>query len=436
MVERINFMLLKVKKSDVSGNVTIPGSKSHTIRSLFIAALSDGDSVIRSPLISGDALSAVNILRALGASIEVTGDAFNVKGFGGTPIVPEDIVNVGNSGTSLRFASVTAALTEGFTVFTGDYQIRRRPMGPLIEAINKLGGQAFSTRGTGTAPVIVGGRIKGGIADLDSVTSQYLSALLVNAPLFEKDTQINILRLNEVPYAEMTLWWLDKQNIAYQNDDFRTIKINGGQKYKAFQTTIPGDFSSATFFAVQAAVSGNRITMKNLDMTDPQGDKRVLAILESMGAGVEYHKDAVSVEGRYLRGIEIDMNSIPDALPAIAVAGCFASGETRLLNVPQARLKETDRISVMCTELRKMGADIEELPDGLIIRESKLKGCVVNGHDDHRVVMALAVAGLNTEGDTVIETAEAMKVTFPKFADYMCTCGADMELIDQEEKIQ
>jgi 3-phosphoshikimate 1-carboxyvinyltransferase len=172
--------------------------------------------------------------------------------------------------------------------------------------------------------------------------------------------------------------------------------------------------------------------MKNLDMTDPQGDKKVLGILETMGARVIYDKEVVSVEGKALSGCEIDMNSIPDALPAMAVAGCFASGETRLLNVPQARLKETDRISVMCRELRKMGANIEELPDGLIIRESRLTGCPVSGHDDHRVVMALAVAGLNSEGGTIIDTAEAMNVTFPEFAGFMESCGANIELVEQE----
>lgn len=429
-------MLLKVERSDVSGIVTIPGSKSHTIRSLFIAALSDGISTIKNPLMSEDAMSAVGILRALGASIEVSGDIFKIRGFGKAPSIPEDIINVGNSGTSLRFASVTAALAEGSgsTVFTGDYQIRRRPMGPLLKAINDLGGKAFSTRGTGTAPIVVTGRITGGSTELDSVTSQYLSALLINSPLFEKDTEIDILRLNEVPYAEMTLWWLDKQGTVYSNDSFRHIRISGGQTYKAFDAVIPGDFSSAAFFAVQAAISGKKITMKNLDMTDPQGDKKVLGILEDMGALVTYGKDVVTVEGKTLAGREIDMNSIPDALPVMAVAGCFASGETRLLNVPQARLKETDRINVMCKELKKMGADIRELPDGLIIRESRLKGCAVNGHDDHRIVMSLAVAGLNTDGATVIDTAEAMGVTFPEFVDFMRGCGANMELIGQEAR--
>ena len=165
-------------------------------------------------------------------------------------------------------------------------------------------------------------------------------------------------------------------------------------------------------------------------MSDTQGDKLVLSILESMGAKISIKDNTISVKGNGLKGREIDMNSIPDALPAMAVAGCFAEGETRLLNVPQARLKETDRISVMYEELRKMGADIEELPDGLVIRQSKLKGCPVEGHDDHRIVMALAVAGLNIEGETKISTAEAMSVTFPEFVDLTQSCGGNIKLVE------
>ena len=383
-------------------------------------------------MISDDALSAFETCKAFGARIEKTDGKFIVEGFGGRPAIPEDIINVGNSGTTLRLAVATAGLIDGCTVFTGDSQIRKRPLAPLIEAINRLGAEAYSTRGNGMAPVVVRGRLKGGVTELDSVTSQYLSSLLINCPLVENDTEIILTRLNEIPYVDITLWWLDKQGIIYERTGYKSFKIKGGQHYKPFSLTIPGDFSSATFFAVQAAVSGGEFLLKNLDMTDPQGDKAIFAILEKMGARVEHKADGILIIGNKLTGIDIDMNAIPDALPAMAVAGCFAEGETRLLNVPQARLKETDRISVMCSELKKLGADIEELPDGLIIRKSKLKGCRVNGHYDHRVVMSLAVAGLNTEGITEIDTAEAINVTFPEFTGLMKSCGANMELMDQE----
>lgn len=422
-------MLLKVRKSETCGCIRIPGSKSHTIRALFFSSLADGQSVIGNPLISNDALSAVEVCRSLGAQIDNQGDRFIVNGFNGIPKTPENIIDVGNSGTTLRFGVMAAGLNDGCSVFTGDYQIRRRPLGPLIDAMNNLGADVFSTRGNGMAPVVVRGRLKGGRTGLDAVTSQYLSSILIHAPLLENDSEIEIIRLNEAPYVEMTLWWLDRLGIRYENNCFKSFHIKGGQSYKSFNAAIPGDFSSATFFMVLAAISGGEFLLQNLDMSDPQGDKRVLSYLESMGARIQVRNDGIMIKGEKLKGIEIDMNSTPDALPAMAAAGCFAEGETRLVNVPQARLKETDRIRVMCGELARMGADITELPDGLVIRNSRLKGCSVCGHDDHRVVMALAIAGLNIDGETVIDTAEAMNVTFPEFPVLIRSCGGNIELI-------
>jgi 3-phosphoshikimate 1-carboxyvinyltransferase len=424
-------MLLKVSRSKTSGRVKIPGSKSHTIRALFIASLAEGRSEIINPLISDDAVSAVKTCKAMGADVKIEKDRYIVDGFNGIPKVPDNVIDVGNSGTTLRFATAASALGDGYSVFTGDEQIRRRPIGPLLEALNNLGAQAFSTRGDGRAPLVVKGRMTGGRTPLDSVTSQYLSALLISTPLLEKDTEIDIIRLNEVPYVDITLWWLDKQNIRYENSSYKTFYIPGGQKYKPFKEVIPGDFSSATFFMVLAAISGGEFILENLDISDPQGDRQVLDILKSMGAEVRIDGKNITISGRELIGREIDMNSIPDALPAMAVAGCFAEGETRLINVPQARLKETDRIRVMYEELSKLGADVEELPDGLIIRQSKLKGCPLNGHGDHRIVMALAVAGLNIDGDTVIDTAESISVTFPEFVDLVKACGGNAELVEQ-----
>lgn len=421
-------MMLRVSHSEVSGKIAIPGSKSHTIRSMFFAGLAKGKSIVKDPLISSDSISAVNLCKSFGAVYDLEGSTYTVEGLDGRPRVPENIIDVGNSGTSLRIGLMTAALVQGCSVFTGDYQIRRRQIGPLVQAINNLGGEAFTTRGNDSAPVVIKGRAKGGFTKLDAVTSQYLSSILINAPLMENDTHVELTRLNEIPYVEITLWWLDKFGIKYTNNAMKEFYIPGRQKYGAFECTIPGDFSSATFFMVQAAISGQEMVLTNLDMTDPQGDKLALSVLEDMGAKVSYDENSVTIKGNKLKGRTIDMNSIPDALPAMAVAACFAEGETRLVNVPQARLKETDRISVMCGELTKMGADIEELPDGLVIRESRLKGCRVNGHDDHRVVMALAIAGLNCRGDTVIDTAEAMNVTFPGFVDCIRSCGGHIAL--------
>ena len=416
----------------MGGTVAIPGSKSHTIRALFFASLAEGESIIRAPLISSDAIAALDTCRAFGAEISEGPGLFRVKGFGGNPSLPADIVDVGNSGTTMNFAIGTAALVDGATVLTGDAQIRRRPVGPLVGALDALGAEAFSTRGDGAPPIVVRGTAKGGSCKLDAPVSQYLSSLLVHAPLFARDTEIEMIRLLEVPYVGMTLWWLDKFGIRYENDDYKRFRIYGGQRYAAFDETIPGDFSSATFFAVLGAVSGTEIFMRNLDMSDVQGDKGVFDLLEKMGALVTTEPDGVRIKGERLRGIEMDLDPTPDAICAMAVAGCFAEGETRIVNVPQARLKETDRIAVMVAELKKMGADIEELPDGIVVRRSALHGAAVDGHHDHRVIMSLAVAGLCAEGETTISGAEAMSVTFPDFPKLIAECGGRISLSEDE----
>jgi 3-phosphoshikimate 1-carboxyvinyltransferase len=228
----------------------------------------------------------------------------------------------------------------------------------------------------------------------------------------------------------MTLGWLERRGIRVQRKGFEFFEIPGGQHYDGFTQAIPADFSSATFFMVAAAVTGSRVTLLGLDMNDIQGDKAVASMLEEMGAVVSVNQDGITIEGLGLKGAEFDLNATPDALPAMAVAGACAEGTTRLVNVPQARLKETDRIRVMRTELEKMGAEVEELEDGLVIRRSELRGARVNGHHDHRVVMALSLAGLVAKGATEVETAEAAAVTFPTYVDLMCSLGAKMRRIE------
>jgi 3-phosphoshikimate 1-carboxyvinyltransferase len=189
---------------------------------------------------------------------------------------------------------------------------------------------------------------------------------------------------------------------------------------------IPAEFSSATFFLGAGALGDNDVVLRGLDMADTQGDKAVVDFVRQLGAEVEVTGDAVRVRSQELAGCELDLNATPDALPMMAVLGCFASGTTRLVNVPQARLKETDRISVMASELGKLGGRVEELDDGIVIHHSQLRGAEVNGHGDHRVVMSLAVAGCAIPGKTTIEAAEAAAVTFPEFRDCMLALGARM----------
>ncbi len=467
-----------------TGRARIPASKSHTIRALLIATLADGRSTLRNPLDSLDTAACVRACRALGASVEeVRSDGvlveIIVEGTGGALGIPEDVIDVANSGTTLYLGIGTAALAGGLTIFTGDEQIRRRSAAPLLSALAQLGATALSTRGSGCAPIVTGGGLRCGPVAIESPTSQYLSSLLLAAPLAAPAadsgaaggtpaaTDIQVLLLNERPYVEMTLWWLDSQGIHYEREGYDRFRIPGGQSYHAFDTEIPGDFSSATFLACAAAITGSTLTLEGLDMSDPQGDKAVLAILAEMGCTVEEGDGSVTVSGPQgafdadggfaratLTGGIFDLNAIPDALPALAVTACFAGEPVELSNVPQARSKETDRVAVMAAELARMGAQVEELPDGLRVRPRAdggaaagggsapgtparaaptpppLTGARVHGHGDHRVVMALAVAGLGAAGETTVDTTEAAAVTFPGFFEVLRSLGASVEDAD------
>jgi 3-phosphoshikimate 1-carboxyvinyltransferase len=397
------------------------------VRAVAVGSLASGISRIENPLVSADTLSAVEAYRALGAKITL-GDEWTIEGTDGKPCVPECVVDVGNSGTTLYIAMGSAGLVDGCSVFTGDDQIRNRPAQPLLEALVDLGAKAFSTRGNGKPPIVITGPMTGGKTTLDgSKTSQYLTSLLLSCPLSSGDSEIEVVRPTEKPYIEMTLAWLDEQGIRYEREGFERFVIPGSQSYKAFEKSIPGDFSSATFFLCAAAITGSTLTLLGLDLNDTQGDKAVIDILAAMGAKIEQVPDGIRITGGDLKGGEFDLSGTPDALPALAVTACFAEGVTRLVNVPQARLKETDRICVMRAELAAMGAEIEERLDGLIIEGGhSLHGTKVRGHGDHRVVMALAVAGLMAEGRTEIDTAESASVTFPNFAELMRSAGAHM----------
>lgn len=418
-------MDLNIERSTLHGEVEIPGSKSHTIRAVAIAALAGGQSILRAPLQSEDASAAVRAYGALGASIEIGEEEWRITGFAGRPTAPADVIDVANSGTTLRLALGAASLiADGAAVFTGDAQIRRRPCGPLAQSLNDLGASVQATRNNGCAPFFVSGRLRGGETTIECKTSQYLSSLLINCPLADHDSIIHVPLLNEAPYVEMTLDWLARQNIRLEHDGLAEFRISGGQGYQAFDTRIPADFSTATFFLAAGALSGNAVTCMGLDMNDTQGDKAVVDYLRQMGAKIDIGDSRITVRADDLKGCDIDLNATPDALPMMAVMGCFARGTTRLLNVPQARMKETDRIAVMHGELAKLGAQVEELPDGLVIHESALHASSdLDSHDDHRIVMALAIAATQVNGVSTIHAAEAASVTFPGFVDALKRVG-------------
>ena len=425
-------MDISVKKSKISGQVEIPGSKSHTIRAIFIAALASGTSTIKMPLISADTVAALRAASILGAWIKRGDDTvWRISGTGGHLLQPAGVINMENSGTGLRLFTAMAALGDFKVRFDGDDSLRTRKMAPLLEALGSMGAAVESTNGL--CPLSVTGPINGKEVVVDGKTSQFLSALLLVAPLLDSPTTIHVSKLNEQPYVHITLDWLKRQEIEVKHDEAMTcFEVPGGHKYKPFSTLIPVDFSTAAFPLLAAAVTNGEVKVPNLDFDDLQGDKVVFDYFAKMGVKITQGQHITTIKGpRKLKAFDFDLNATPDALPVLAVAAACADGVSYLRNVPQARIKETDRIACMTAELRKMGIAVEELEDGMVITGGKLKGCAdLQSYKDHRIAMALAIAGLAAEGVSVIKDAECAAVTYPAFVENFQAAGADFALSD------
>ncbi len=423
-------MIASVERSQVSGVVSVPPSKSYTHRAITISALGPGGSVKR-PLLSADTRATIKASEAFGAQIEGQEEELVVIGVEGRPSTPDNVIDVDNSGTTLRIMSAVAALTEG-AILTGDASIRRRPNGPLLKSLSDLGAEAFSIKKNDCAPLVIRGRIRGGKTVLDgSVSSQFLSALLISCPLAENDSEIEIDgELKSRPYAEITREMLEEAGAKIETD-FRRFFVEGGQSYDLGGYTVPGDFSSASYLLAAAAVTGSHLTIRGL-RPSKQGDSAIVGILQEMGAKISWDREKgdLAIEGRELYGVEVDASLTPDLVPTIAVLGALAKGRTVVKNAEHVRHKETDRLHAMATELSKMGAKIKERPDGLVIEGGKLEGTIVSGHHDHRIVMALTVAGL-VAGKTRIETAESVSVSYPGFFEEIARIGCNVEVREE-----
>jgi len=426
-------VILNVQKTEqLSGEITIPSSKSHTIRAVIIASLAQGRSELLNPLFSEDTKAAIQACERLGAKIEKKSDNLIIEGFGRSPDKPSAVIDMLNSGTSTNLIMGILAGLGIEAEITGDASLQTRPVKSLAAALETLGCKIDFTEDNGCPPLKISGRIKGGKVTLDaSKSSQYVSSLLIACPLAEQDTEIFVEDPTELPYIEMTLKWLDEQNIKYERDGFNYFRISGNQNYTSFEKSIPADWSSAAFPICAAAITESDVIIKGIDINDVQGDKAIIEYLKDMGADIRLEENGIRVKGGKLQGKKLDINATPDALPALSVMGCLAEGETKLVNVAQARVKETDRIKVMADELKKMGALIEELPDGLIIKKSRLKGTKLRGHHDHRVVMALSIAAMTADEETLIDTAEAVSVTYPNYVKTMRKLGANITLIKE-----
>jgi len=422
--------LLVGPSSGLHGAVKIPPNKSHSFRALVMASLAEGTSKIVAPAVSNDWMRGVEALEMFGATISPkAGELWEVTGTGGGLATPDDIIDCGNSGIILRFFMALAACCEGYSVLSGDHSCRHiRLCQPLIDALNCLGAWAVSTKGDGHAPVVVRGRLKGGTAEIDGMDSQPVSALLIASSLAEGATELIVRRPGEKPWVGVTLDWLGRCGVEYANEDFRRYHVEGGQRWNAFDVRVPLDWSAALYPIVAAVVTpDSEVHVPGMDFADSQGDKAVVNVLREMGADIEVTEDVVIARSSELRGREIDCNDFIDQFMLLAVVGALAEGQTVLRNAEICRHKECDRISQMYQALKALGADVEERPDGLVVRKSLLRGTSLDSQKDHRMVMTLAVAGLAAAGQTLISDIECVKKTFPDFVAQMQGIRCDMQ---------
>jgi 3-phosphoshikimate 1-carboxyvinyltransferase len=426
-----------VMRSRVGGHTRAPPSKSYTHRAILAAGYAEG-ALVRGPLDSADTRATMRAVEAYGGTVErgeLNGSlALDVTGFDGLPDVPDDVVDCANSGTTMRLTTATAALGDGLTVLTGDESLRSRPQGPLLEAIESLGGRADSTRGNGQAPLVVGGPVAGGHVEIPGdVSSQFITALLMAGAVIEKGIEIRLeTELKSAPYVDITVAVLEAFGVEAAATEMG-FEVAGGQSYGPAdgEYAVPGDFSSMSYLlAVGALAADDEGVVVEGAHPSAQGDSAIVDVLERMGTAIDWDREAgeITVERSSLSGVEVGVADTPDLLPTIATLGAAADGTTRITDCEHVRYKETDRVSAMAEELSKMGACVEEARDELVVHggETELVGARVDGRSDHRIVMALTVAGLVAEGETVVKGAEHVDVSFPDFFDTMASLGASV----------
>lgn len=423
-------MQYQIRSSCLQGAITIPASKSHTLRAILFASMARGRSLIRQYLPSPDTQAMIQACELLGARITSTADQLIIVGTGGKPSIPTRMIDAGNSGLVLRFGAAIAALTPGYTMLTGDKSIcTRRPVLPLLEGLTSLGVLAESVQSNGFAPIVIKGPMQGGVTYLDGEDSQPVSALLIAAAFAPEPTVIHVSNPGEKPWIDVTLDWLQRLGIAYQRQGYTQYTVAGNTQYAGFDYSVPGDFSSCAFPLVAALITGSDLVLHNMDMQDIQGDKALIQTLQDMGADIVIDPGSRSLHVKPSTGLvgkHIDVNHYIDAVPILAVLACFVQGETVLTGAAIARKKESDRLSAITQALQAMGASIEELPDGLKISPAPLIGASVSSFSDHRIAMALAVAGLAASGQTVIDNTACIAKTYPNFLTEMQQLGADM----------
>jgi 3-phosphoshikimate 1-carboxyvinyltransferase len=422
-----------IKRTEkLKGEVCAPPSKAYTQRMLIAAALSRGTSRLSNPLFSEDTEAAVRAVKALGATIDATEGCWNVTGAASLKGASEPI-DCGESGATLRFMIPVAALANESSLFILGRGLAQRPVEPLLQSLKQLGVETRLEKVGDKATIRVeGGGIRGGKAAMrGDISSQFVSGLMFACPLAHADTELTLTTpLESKGYVRMTEEVLAQHGVKVAIvKDFSRILIPANQKYEPCDGRVPGDFSSAAFLLAAAAITKSRVLVKNLDYRSTQGDKIILSILKRMGVNGRVCSDSVEIagQGEPLRAVDIDARHIPDLVPVCAALACYSKGTSKIRNAQRLRFKESDRLTSLYTELRKMGAEITMDEAGLTVKgPCPLHGATIDPHNDHRIAMACAVAALGATGTTTIRDAECVRKSYPQFFHDLSLTGADV----------
>ena len=412
----------------VNGSIRPPGSKSLTNRALVVAALAEGTSQLDGVLDSRDTQVMIDSLQKLGLDVKHSPQdcRLTITGCGGLPKVAQADLWLENSGTSIRFLTALCALGNGRFRLDGNKRMRERPIGDLIDSLRQFGIAATCELNNNCPPVIVeADGLRGGSTTINAdVSSQFLSAVLMAAPCASSTVTIRLAgEMVSEPYIEMTIGAMKQFGVAVDRSIPGTFRIEP-QKYKAVNYSIEPDASAASYFWGLAAVTGGTITVEGLNAQALQGDVQFVRALEQMGCKVTWNARSVTVTGGPLHGVDIDMNAISDTAQTLACVAPFASGPTRIRNVAHMRLKETDRVSAVVTELRKLGLNVEEYDDGMAIYPGQLHAGTVATYDDHRMAMSFSLLGLRVPGIKIADPGCTSK-TYPHyFEDLERLCQA------------
>ena len=400
--------------------IEVPGSKSYTNRALLVAALARGESTLTGALFSDDTHYMCNALRDLGVQIDANAAQarFDVHGNGGDIPVSGAELYIGNSGTTSRSLTTYVALGQGRFVLDGDEPMRRdRPISDLLGALTQIGVSVRSQFDNGYLPIIVEAKgLKGGKTRLDaSKSSQFLTSLLMIAPYAEKGMEIKVLGDLKIPYIDITLAVMKTFGIDVINDNYQYFQVEGGQQYQPQTYNIEPDASNASYFFAAAALTGGRVTVKNLDVGSAQGDVRFVHVLEQMGCHVAVSDAGITVTGpRQLKGIDVDMKTISDTVMTLAAIAPYANDTVTIRNIEHTRWQETDRIHAMVTELRRLGVPVIEHQDGLEVSPAAITPAAIDTYQDHRMAMAFSLVGLKTPGIRINDPA-CVRKTFPQY---------------------